>query len=123
VLDRALGTLVEDLESRGLLDSTIVYCAGEFGRTPRVNGQSGRDHWSRSMAVFLAGGSIPRGHVHGKTDAYGDSPTPPCSPADLSATLFRALGVDPARDLIMPSGRSAPMFRDGKVIEELCARP
>jgi hypothetical protein len=122
-LDRALGTLVEDLDHRGLLQSTIVYCAGEFGRTPRVNGQAGRDHWSRSMTVFLAGGSIRRGHVHGKTDAYGDSPsTGNCSPGDVSATLFRALGVDPGRDLLMPSGRSAPMFRDGKVIDEILSR-
>jgi hypothetical protein len=74
------------------------------------------------MAVFLAGGSFRRGFVHGKTDAYGDSPTtPPCSPADVSATLFRALGVDPHSDLVLPSGRTAPMFSGGKVIEELLA--
>jgi len=122
-LDRALAALVEDLDRRGLLESTIVYGAGEFARTPRVNGQAGRDHWSRAMSVFLAGGGMRRGHVHGKTDAYGDSPTAGnCTPADVSATLFRALGVNPHSDLVMPSGRTAPMFRDGKVIEELLGR-
>ncbi len=73
-LDKALAALIRDLNSRGLLDETIVVCAGEFGRTPRVNGTAGRDHWARSMAVLLAGGGIPGGTVFGATDERGMAP-------------------------------------------------
>jgi hypothetical protein len=119
-LDRALSALVSDLETRGLLEQTIVYCAGEFGRTPQINGAGGRDHWARSMAVLLAGGGLRRGYVHGSTDAYGEAPTQePCGPADLSATIFHALGFEPTREMETPSGRPVPLFREGKVIEGL----
>ena len=73
-LDRAISTLIRDLASRGLLDETIVVCAGEFGRTPQVNGSAGRDHWSRSMAVLLAGGGFPGGVAYGSTDDRGTAP-------------------------------------------------
>ncbi len=73
-LDKALSTLIRDLASRGLLDETIVVCAGEFGRTPQVNGSAGRDHWSRSMAVLLAGGGFPGGVAYGSTDDRGTAP-------------------------------------------------
>jgi hypothetical protein len=119
-LDQGLSALVADLHDRGLLAGTLVYCAGEFNRTPRINNQSGRDHWSRSMAVFLAGGGVRGGHVHGRTDGYGEVPAAdPCSPADVSATVFRALGLDPMHEIPSPSGRPMSLFRDGKVIEGL----
>ncbi len=119
-LDQTLSALVEDLHARGLLDSTIVYCAGEFGRTPKINKNAGRDHWARSMAVALAGGGIQRGYAHGSTDAQGMAPaTDPCTPDDISATIFHCLGIDPHTELTTSTGRPIQLFREGRVIEKL----
>ena len=116
-LDRALSALVRDLASRGLLGETVVVCAGEFGRTPRVNSSAGRDHWSRSMAVLLAGGGFPGGAVYGATDARGWAPArDACSPDDLAATLFDRLGFGPRHEVGTPGGRPVPIFREGKVL-------
>jgi hypothetical protein len=123
-LDQALSALIADLDQRGLLDTTVVYCAGEFGRTPKINnkGGSGRDHWARSMAVLLAGGGLKRGYVHGTTDANGMAPaTDPCSPDDIGATVFQCLGVDPHTELQSPTGRPIQLFREGMVIEKMLA--
>jgi hypothetical protein len=119
-LDGALAALVSDLADRGMLGRTAVYCAGEFGRTPRINGQAGRDHWSRSMAVFLAGGGVKGGSVYGGTDANGMAPeSDACSPADVSATVLSLLGLEPSREVRTPSGRPLAIFRDAKVIDAL----
>jgi hypothetical protein len=119
-LDRALGALVSDLNERRLLESTIVYCVGEFGRTPRVNSAGGRDHWARAMAAFLAGGPLRGGQAYGATDRLGQAPeTPPCSPADISATIFHALGIEPSHEVLTTSGRRMMVFREGKVLEGL----
>jgi hypothetical protein len=121
-LDQTLSALVEDLNQRGMLDSTIVYCAGEFGRTPKINKNAGRDHWARSMAVALAGGGIQRGYAHGSTDAQGMAPaTEPCTPDDISATIFHCLGIDPHMELTTSTGRPIQLFREGRVIEKLLA--
>jgi hypothetical protein len=121
-LDQTLSALVEDLHARGLLDSTIVYCAGEFGRTPKINKNAGRDHWARSMAVMLAGGGIKRGYAHGSTDAHGMAPaTEPCTPDDVCATIFHCLGIDPHTELMSSSNRPIQLFREGRVIEKLLA--
>jgi uncharacterized protein (DUF1501 family) len=119
-LDRVLAALMRDLQSRSLLDRTVVYCAGEFARTPRVNGNAGRDHWPRSMSVLLAGGGVRGGYIHGSTDAYGLAPeADPCSPADVSATVLHLLGLDPTSELRTPSGRPVALFREGKVLDPL----
>jgi hypothetical protein len=121
-LDQPLATLISDLDERGLLDTTIVMVAGEFGRTPKVNKNAGRDHWARSMAVVLAGGGIKRGYVHGSTDKEGMAPaTIPCTPDDVSATIFHCLGVDPHQELQTHTGRPVQLFREGKVIDKLLA--
>jgi hypothetical protein len=121
-LDQTLSALVEDLDRRGLLDSTVVYCAGEFGRTPKVNKNAGRDHWARSMAVALAGGGFKRGYAHGTTDVQGMAPaSEACTPDDVSATIFHLLGIDPHTELQTPTGRPIQLFREGKVIEKLLA--
>jgi hypothetical protein len=121
-LDQTLSALIQDLSDRGLLDKTTVYCAGEFGRTPKVNKNSGRDHWARSMAVFVAGGGFKRGYAHGTTDAQGMAPaTEACTPDDVSATIFHCLGIDPHQELMTPTGRPVQLFRDGKVVEKLLA--
>src|SRR5438445_6196591 len=121
-LDQALSALIDDLQSRGMLERTIVYCAGEFGRTPKINANAGRDHWARSMAVVLAGGGFKKGYVHGSTDGQGMAPaSEACTPDDVSATLFRALGLDPHQELNSPTGRPITLFREGKVTEKLLA--
>jgi hypothetical protein len=121
-LDQTLSALIQDLSERGMLYHTIVYCAGEFGRTPKINKNAGRDHWARSMSVVLAGGGFKQGYAHGTTDAQGMAPTnDACTPDDISATLFHCLGIDPQQELMTPTGRPVQLFRDGKVIETLLA--
>lgn len=121
-LDTTLSALIRDLDERGLLSETIVYCAGEFGRTPKINKNSGRDHWARSMAVVLAGGAFPRGYAHGSTDSNGMAPAnDPCTPDDISATIFHQLGIDPHSELMTPSLRPIQLFREGKVVKKLLA--
>ncbi len=119
-LDKAISTLVRDLASRGLLDETVVVCAGEFGRTPRVNSTAGRDHWARSMAVLLAGGGFPGGAVYGSTDGRGTAPArDACSPDDLAATMFQRLGFGPRHEVRSAGGRPIPIFREGRCLESL----
>jgi hypothetical protein len=119
-LDKAVAALIRDMSARGLLDETIVLCAGEFGRTPRVNGLAGRDHWARSMAVLLAGGGMPGGVVVGATDERGMAPTKDaCSPDDLAATIFRRLGFCPHHEVRAASGRPIAIFREGRCLEAL----
>jgi hypothetical protein len=121
-LDQTLSTLIRDLDDRGMLDKTIVYCAGEFGRTPKINPRSGRDHWARSMAVVLAGGGFKRGYAHGTTDSQGMAPaTEACTPDDVSATIFQNLGINPHTELQTPTGRPVQLFREGKVVDKLLA--
>jgi hypothetical protein len=120
VVDQTLSALVEDLNASGLLEQTVVYLAGEFGRTPKINKNAGRDHWARSMAVVLAGGGFRRGYAHGTTDVQGMAPaSEPCTPDDLSATLFHCLGLDPHQDLTTTTGRPIQLFREGRVVEKL----
>ncbi len=121
-LDQTLSALIQDLSDRGMLDKTIVYCAGEFGRTPKINKNAGRDHWARSMAVLLAGGGFKRGYAHGATDAQGMAPaTEPCTPDDVSSTIFSCLGIDPHTELQTSTGRPIQLFREGRVVEKLLA--
>jgi hypothetical protein len=119
-LDQTLSALIGDLADRGRLDDTVVYCAGEFGRTPKINKNAGRDHWARSMAVVLAGGGFKRGYAHGATDPHGMAPvTEHCTPDDIAATLFHTLGLNPHQELMTPSGRPIQLFREGKVLAKL----
>ncbi len=93
-LDRAIGTLIEDLADRGMLDDVLVYCVGEFGRTPRINGDAGRDHWADSFSVMLAGGGVKGGTVVGASEKWGGSVYErPVSPLDLLATVYELLGI------------------------------
>jgi hypothetical protein len=120
-LDQALSALIGDLDERGLLRQTVVYCVGEFGRTPRINDSVGRDHWPQSMAAILAGGGFKAGYVHGRTDRFGREPdTDPCIPEDVSATIFDRLGIGPETKLPLPSGREVPLFPGGAPISQLC---
>ncbi len=121
-VDRTVSALIADLDEKGLLDSTIVYVAGEFGRTPRINGNTGRDHWARSMSVVLAGGGFPGGTAYGSTSTDGmEVADDPCSPEDVSATILAALGVGPDRTLQTRTGRPMQLFREGTSIDALLA--
>jgi hypothetical protein len=116
-LDRGLAGLLSDLEQRGLLHETIVYCTGEFGRTPSVNSTAGRDHWARSMTALLAGGGVRKGSVYGATDSQGQAPTDqPCSPDDVSATIFEQLGFPAKHRVETRQGRPVPLFGDGRML-------
>lgn len=121
-LDQALAALVGDLAERGLLDETLVVAMGEFGRTPKLNARGGRDHWPRVFSVVLAGGGVPGGQVIGASDSVGESPADrPVTPADLAATIFRRMGVDPTRELQTPDGRPVRINTGGRPIRELNA--
>jgi len=120
ILDPALAALINDLEQRDLLESTVLLCIGEFGRTPRINPADGRDHWPSGFSCLIGGGGIKGGQVIGATDPAGEKKTPqnPIQVNQLYATVFSALGVDDEKELITPIGR--PMtFSDGKPIKRL----
>ena len=120
-LDRALTALIGDLADRRLLDQTLVVVMGEFGRTPKINPAGGRDHWPNVFSVALAGGGTRGGQVVGSSDVLGESPKAnPVTPADLAATIYTLLGIDPNRELHTADGRPVRIARDGaRVVEEL----
>ncbi len=116
VADRAIAGLLDDLTDRGLLDSTLVMCLSEFGRTPKFNGRGGREHWGHVFSVALAGGGVKGGQVIGASDKNGGYPKDGrVSPADLTATALHCLGYDPATDIHDTLGRPLPASR-GTVI-------
>ena len=105
-LDPAFAALIRDLDRRDLLDKTVVLCAGEFGRTPKINLAQGRDHWINGFSLALAGGGLRGGHVVGETDREGvKDPTEPTTIGDVHATVLAAVGLDPAKENISPVGR------------------
>ncbi len=119
-LDAGLSTLLRDLADRGLLESTLVVVTGEFGRTPRINGNAGRDHWGPAFTVALAGGGIQGGCVVGRTDARAERPAQdPYGPEDLAATLFHQMGIDPEDEFYTPEGRPVKIANQGRLIREL----
>jgi hypothetical protein len=123
MLDQGLTALIEDLDQRGLLEQTLIVVMGEFGRTPRINAQAGRDHWGSCSSAVLAGGGIHGGMVHGSSDRLGAYPTSePVDPVDLQATLFHCMGLDPKHVLRDPLGRPFPIST-GEVISSLVSSP
>jgi len=120
--DQAFAALIGDLDERGLLDSTLVVVNTEFGRTPKINGNAGRDHWPRVFSIALAGGGMKRGYIHGASDATGSEPdSDPLSVEDYAATIFHQVGIDPEKRLMTPGGRPQAIVKDGKVVRELLA--
>ena len=121
-LDRGLAALITDLDRRGLLDSTLVFCLGEFGRTPKINTDAGRDHWPHAMSILAAGAGVPRGHVIGATDAKGYYASDDVySPEDFATTLYTKMGVDPAQHLHAAGGRPVQLVNGGRPIKGLFA--
>ncbi len=119
-VDHAVGTLVEDLHQRGLGDNVLVVVSGEFGRTPRINRNAGRDHWAPLTTLALAGGGLKMGQTVGKSDDRVSRPAiNPQSPQDLMATVFHVLGIDTKMQLLNQAGRPVYMIEDGKPIADL----
>ncbi|MBI1923508.1 DUF1501 domain-containing protein [Candidatus Poribacteria bacterium] len=120
-LDRAFSALIEDLSDRGMLDETLVVVMGEFGRTPKINSNAGRDHWPNVFSVVLAGGGVRGGQIIGSSDALGEFPKDrPVTPSDLAATIYTLLGIDPSLELHTSDGRPVRVAPDGaKVVSEL----
>jgi len=118
--EATIAALIEDLAQRGMLDSTLVVALGEFGRTPQVNKDAGRDHWSNAMSVLFAGGRTPGGQVIGATDARGFSAVERVlSPENFASTIYTKLGIDPDTILYTPQGRPAHLVTDPTPIREL----
>jgi hypothetical protein len=122
VLDRAMSALVEDLDQRGLLQDTAIIWMGEFSRTPRINGNSGRDHWARSWSVALGGAGMKGGIAVGETSADGTTvETEPYTSQDVMATVCKSLGISLETTFTSRSGRPMKIANGGKVIKELFA--
>jgi uncharacterized protein (DUF1501 family) len=119
-LDPALASLTSDLSDRGMLGETLIVCMGEFGRTPQINPQMGRDHWSEAFSVVLAGGGVRGGQTFGSSDAKGEKVAErPVTVPDLYATLLAAFGIDGNKPLRTPSGRPIKLSEKGSVVGEL----
>jgi hypothetical protein len=118
--DFAFANLLECLEADGLLDTTLVVATGEFGRTPRLNANGGRDHWAGAWTAIVAGGGTRGGRVIGRTDAKGTEPTDrPVTPQELVATIFHAMGVAPDATIPGPDGKPVAVYPAGAPIAEL----
>lgn len=119
-VDQAIATLISDLDERGLLDSTLVMVTSEFGRTPKINPNAGRDHWPRVFSVMLAGGGVKRGLVHGSSDALGGEPeTDRVQVPDLATTVYNQLGITADKELMAPGDRPIEIVDGGKVLDEI----
>jgi len=118
--DRGFSALVTDMHQRGLLQDVLVVAMGEFGRTPKINKDAGRDHWGPAASLLFCGAGVVPGRVLGQTDRDGaqvvDSPA---GPADVAFTIYKSLGIDPHKHLYTPDGRPVPILNEGQCIEAL----
>jgi len=122
ILDQAMSALIQDLASRGLLEETLVVLATEFGRTPKINQNNGRDHYPKAFSCMLAGGGVKGGTVHGSTNAQGtDVESNPVSIPDFNATIAHALGLPQDEIIYAPSGRPFTVADKGKPITSIFA--
>ena len=119
-MDSAISALVEDLYGRGLDKKVLLIVWGEFGRTPKINKSSGRDHWGPVMSVLLSGGGLRVGQVIGSSTSKGEVPRDrPLRPYDVLATMYRHLGIDPRMTFLDHAGRPLHLLDTGEVIGEL----
>jgi uncharacterized protein (DUF1501 family) len=104
-----------------MLDSTLVILSSEFGRTPKINKDNGRDHYPRVFSVALAGGGITRGNIYGSSDAFATAPEDdPLSVQDLATTIYNRIGITADKELMAPGDRPMEIVDGGKVIEKIC---
>ncbi len=120
--DQAFAALIGDLETRGMLDSTLIMVSSEFGRTPKINGTAGRDHWPKVFSVVLAGGGIKKGSVYGKSDSTASEPEEDgLTVEDLAHTVYQCLGIDAEKKLMSPGDRPIDIVREGHTRKDLLA--
>lgn len=120
--DQAFSTLIRDLERTGLLSETLVMVSSEFGRTPKINGNAGRDHWPKVFSVVLAGGGVKAGHIFGSSNSTASEPEDePIGPADLFTTVYHQLGIIADKELMAPGNRPIEIVKGGKVRKGLLA--
>jgi uncharacterized protein (DUF1501 family) len=119
-LDYSIAGLISDLERRGLLDSTVIWLTSEFGRTPKINKESGRDHWARCYSMMLAGGGFKQGLVYGASDSTGGEPAREAVTLEnLIATIYHQLGIDANKELVAFGTRPIEIIRDAEVVTPL----
>ncbi len=120
--DTGFSALLDDMDERGLLADTLVVAMGEFGRTPKINKDAGRDHWGPAASMLFAGAGVSRGKIIGATDREGGRVTErPIAPADVAFTVLESLGVDPHNELVTPDGRPIPILDQGSFVKDLFA--
>ena len=118
--DRGFSSLIADLNERGQINDTLVACFGEFGRTPKINKDAGRDHWASAASLLFAGAGVKNGKVMGATDREGGQVTQnPVRPADVAFTMLSSLGINPRKHLHTPDGRPMQVLDEGRYLDEL----
>ncbi|MCA9298534.1 MAG: DUF1501 domain-containing protein [Phycisphaerales bacterium] len=121
-LDQAYAMLIRDLDERGLLDSTLVLLTTEFGRTPKLNPDGGRDHWPRVYSIAMAGGGVKRGYVHGRSDSTASEVEEHgVGPESFARTVFSLMGIDPDKSLMAPGNRPVRIVSGGSMLTEILA--
>ena len=121
-LDQGFAALINDLSERGLLDETVVAIASEFGRTPKINGNAGRDHYPKVFSVVLAGGGFKGGNIYGSSNAIASEPEEnPLSVMDWASTIYHTMGIVSDKELMAPGDRPIEIVNGGKVIKDLLA--
>ncbi|MEP4079649.1 DUF1501 domain-containing protein [Haloferula sp.] len=121
-VDKAIAALINDLDQRGMLESTLVLVTSEFGRTPKINPNGGRDHWPRVFSTMLAGGGVKKGYVHGSSDALGgEVDTDGVTVADLATTIYKQIGITADKELMAPGNRPIEIVDGGNVLESILA--
>jgi len=118
--DKAFAALITDLEMRGLLNSTLVMVTSEFGRTPKINKDQGRDHWPKVFSIVLAGGGIKKGQIYGSSDATASEPNQdPLTVEDMATTVYNQLGINADKELMAPGDRPIEIVNGGQVVTDL----
>ena len=118
--DKAFAALINDLDQRGLLNSTLVMVTSEFGRTPKINKDQGRDHWPKVFSIVLAGGGIKKGQIYGSSDATASEPNQdPLSVEDMATTVYNQLGINADKELLAPGDRPIEIVNGGQVVTDL----
>jgi len=121
-VDKAIAALIRDLERRGMLDRTLVMVTTEFGRSPKINPQGGRDHWPRVFSTMLAGGGVKRGYVHGASDSLGgEVDENGVTVADFATTIYNQIGITADKELMSPGNRPIEIVAGGTVLDSILA--
>ncbi len=120
--DKAYAALIRDLDRRGMLEKTLVMVSSEFGRTPKINKDAGRDHWPKVFSVVFAGGGFKGGYIHGSSDATGTEPeNDPLTVENMACTVYNQLGIDSDKRIVAPGNRPIDIVRGGELVQELLA--